>query len=85
VDVKGKDRANGIRQLGSKAAAAAEIAKREAELRTLYVVVPSSDEAKPISCPICKESLKSEFELFAGELSSQILLFNQWRLISVQD
>jgi hypothetical protein len=34
---------------------------REAELHAFYVVVPPGDEAKPISCPICKELLKSEF------------------------
>ena len=61
VDVKGKGRTNGHRPLNAKAAAAAEAAKREAELRALYVVVPPGDEAKPISCPICKELLKSEF------------------------
>jgi len=61
VDVKGKGRTNGNRPLNAKAAAAAEAAKREAELRALYVVVPPGDEAKPISCPICKELLKSEF------------------------
>ena len=27
----------------------------------MFVVVPPGDEAKPISCPICKETLKSEF------------------------
>jgi pre-mRNA cleavage complex 2 protein Pcf11 len=47
--------------MNAKAAAAAEAAKREAELRAQYVVVPPGDEAKPISCPICKEALKSEF------------------------
>ncbi|KZT74323.1 hypothetical protein DAEQUDRAFT_807469 [Daedalea quercina L-15889] len=60
VDVKGKGRADG-RKISSSAAAAAEAAKREAELRALFVVVPAGDEAKPISCPICKEPLKSEF------------------------
>ena len=38
----------------------AENTKRDAELRAQYVVVPPSDEAKPISCPIC-ETLRSEF------------------------
>ncbi|KAF8238784.1 hypothetical protein L208DRAFT_1387086 [Tricholoma matsutake] len=61
TDVKGKGRADGHRRLNPKAAATAEVAKREAELRALYVVVPPGDEAKPISCPICKETLKSEF------------------------
>ena len=27
----------------------------------MFVVVPPGDEAKAISCPICKEQLKSEF------------------------
>jgi hypothetical protein len=44
-----------------KAEAAAEQAKKEAELRAQFVVVPAGDEATPISCPICKESLKPEF------------------------
>jgi len=61
VDIKGKGPADGSRPLNAKAAAAAEVAKREAELRALYVVVPPGDEAKLISCPICKEILKSEF------------------------
>jgi pre-mRNA cleavage complex 2 protein Pcf11 len=58
-DVKGKSKAD--RHLNSKTAAAEELAKREEELRALYVVVPPGDEAKPISCPVCKELLKSEF------------------------
>lgn len=45
-----------------KAAAAADAAKRDAELRAQFVVVPPGDEAKPIACPICKETLKSEFQ-----------------------
>ncbi|KAF9464447.1 hypothetical protein BDZ94DRAFT_1289358 [Collybia nuda] len=61
VDLKGKGRADGFHPVNPKATAAAENAKREAELRALHVVVPSGDEAKPISCPICKETLKSEF------------------------
>lgn len=44
-----------------KAVAAAEAAQRDAELRSQFVVVPPGDEAKSISCPICKETLKSEF------------------------
>jgi hypothetical protein len=61
VDVRGQGRAGGPRRMNAKAAAAAEVVKRDAELRALFVVVPPGDEAKPISCPICKESLKSEF------------------------
>jgi pre-mRNA cleavage complex 2 protein Pcf11 len=37
------------------------IARRDAELRAFYVVVPPNDEAKPVSCPICEEIIKSEF------------------------
>ena len=59
-DVKGKGRADG-RSTSSRAAAAQEAAQREAELRAMFVVVPPGDEAKAISCPICKEPLKSEF------------------------
>ena len=62
MDSKGKGRADGSgRPITAKAAAAAEVAKREAELRAKYVVVPPGDEAKQVSCPICKETLKSEF------------------------
>lgn len=59
-DDKGKGRADGHR-LNPKAVAAAEAVKHDAELRAMFVVVPPGDEAKPISCPICKETLKSEF------------------------
>ncbi|KAJ7764985.1 hypothetical protein DFH07DRAFT_811027 [Mycena maculata] len=62
IDVKGKGRADGgARPLNAKAAAAAEVAKRDADLRAQHVVVPPGEEAKPVSCPICKESFKSEF------------------------
>jgi len=60
LDSKGKGRADRSR-LNGKAAAAAELAERDAELQASYVVVPPGDEAKAISCPICKEILKSEF------------------------
>ncbi|KAJ7283542.1 hypothetical protein C8J57DRAFT_1171278 [Mycena rebaudengoi] len=61
LDVKGKGREDGSRPMNAKAAAAAEVAKREADLRAQYVVVPPGEEAKPVSCPICKEPFKSEF------------------------
>ena len=47
--------------MNAKASAAAENAKREAELQAQYVIVPPGDEAQVVSCPICKETLKSEF------------------------
>ncbi|KAG7096775.1 hypothetical protein E1B28_004185 [Marasmius oreades] len=59
-DVKGKGRAD-FRPLNSKAAAVAETSKREAELRSQFVVVPPGGEATTISCPVCKEILNSEF------------------------
>jgi pre-mRNA cleavage complex 2 protein Pcf11 len=62
VDVGDKGSVGRLRRpLNAKAAAAAEVAKREAELRAQYVVVPSGDEAKPHSCPICKEPMIPEF------------------------
>ena len=61
MDLKGKAREDGRRVINAKATAAAEAAKLDAELRAMTVIVPSGDEAKAISCPICKEQLKSEF------------------------
>ncbi|KAH0587693.1 hypothetical protein J132_00504 [Termitomyces sp. J132] len=58
---KGKGRTDVPQRLHPKAAAAAEVAKRDAELRAKFIVVPSGAEAKQISCPICKETFKSEF------------------------
>lgn len=58
VDVKGKGRAD---RVSMKGVTAEEAARRDADLRTMFVVVPPGDEAKPVSCPICKETLKSEF------------------------
>ncbi|KAA1466337.1 hypothetical protein DENSPDRAFT_831152 [Dentipellis sp. KUC8613] len=62
ADRKGKGPADPSRPQNAKAAAAAETAKRDAELLSQYVVVPPGDEAKLIACPICKETLKSEFQ-----------------------
>ncbi|PPQ99035.1 hypothetical protein CVT24_003595 [Panaeolus cyanescens] len=61
-DLKGKGRAEGSASLNSKAAVAVEIAKREADLRAQCVIVPPGHEAELVACPICKESLKSEFQ-----------------------
>src|SRR6267154_1005614 len=61
VDVKGKGRADGPRSTNNKAALAVDAAQRDAELHMQFIVVPPGDEAKPISCPICKETLKTEF------------------------
>ncbi|PPQ77654.1 hypothetical protein CVT25_011089 [Psilocybe cyanescens] len=60
-DRKGKGRSDGSGPLNAKAAAAAETAKREEDLRSQYVIVPPGEEAHIMSCPICKETLKSEF------------------------
>ncbi|KAK7060482.1 mRNA 3' end processing factor [Paramarasmius palmivorus] len=55
-DVKGKGRAT-----NSRAAAAAEAIKKDAELRAQFVVIPPGGEANTIACPICKEVLNPEF------------------------
>lgn len=31
------------------------------DLKSQYVTVPPGDEARPVSCPICKEALQIEF------------------------
>ena len=56
-----KDRDLSSRLSNVKAVATAENAKRDAELCARFVVVPAGDEAKHITCPICKEVFKSEF------------------------
>lgn len=58
-ELKGKSRAD--RPLTGKLAAAEEKAKREAELRAMFVVVAPGEEAKQFSCPICKDPMKCEF------------------------
>ena len=47
--------------MNAKASAAAEDAKREAELQAQYVIVPLGNEAQVVSCSICKETFASEF------------------------
>jgi pre-mRNA cleavage complex 2 protein Pcf11 len=42
-------------------AVAEEKAKREGELRAMFVVVAPGEEAKPFSCPVCKDPMKCEF------------------------
>lgn len=56
--MKGKGRIDGPRSSAKKAV---DVAQRDAELRAQFVVVPPGDEAKSISCPICKETIKAEF------------------------
>ena len=56
-----KVKSRGGRPLTGKLAAAEEKARREAELRAMFVVVAPGEEAKPFSCPVCKEPLKCEF------------------------
>ena len=57
--MKGKSRAD--RPLTGKLAVAEEKAKLERELRAMFVVVAPGEEAKPFSCPVCKEPMKREF------------------------
>lgn len=56
-DQKGKRHGNGSGPLNAKASTAADNAKCEADLQA----VPSGDETQVISCPVCKETLNSEF------------------------
>jgi pre-mRNA cleavage complex 2 protein Pcf11 len=56
-----KDAGLSSRSSNVKAVATAESAKRDTELRARFVVVPPGDEAKHVTCPICKEVFKSEF------------------------
>lgn len=56
VNSKRKEHVDGSHPLNAKPVAAAT---RGAELRALHVVVSSGDEARSISCPICKEPMKS--------------------------
>lgn len=60
TDPKAKS-AEDHRPLNSKAAAGAEAQKLAADLRSTRIVAPPGDEATPIYCPICNESIKSEF------------------------
>ena len=56
-----KDAGLSSRLSNVKAVATAVSAKRDSELRARFVVVPPGDEAKHVTCPICKEVHKSEF------------------------
>ena len=58
-DEKGKGRA--IATESGQDIVASDNIQRDAELRASFVVVPPGEEAKNASCPICKETLKSEF------------------------
>ncbi|KAI0702864.1 hypothetical protein BC835DRAFT_21604 [Cytidiella melzeri] len=60
ADVKGK-RSVGASRPEMKGVASEAAAQLTAELRAMIVVVPPGDEAKTLSCPICKETLKTEF------------------------
>ncbi|CAE6539573.1 unnamed protein product [Rhizoctonia solani] len=53
-----RDAGESITTVKAQAAAAEE---RVAKLRASYVIVPPGEEAKPALCPICKESIKSEY------------------------
>lgn len=59
VDTKGKGKA--VPPPNSAKAIAAAAAERDAKLRKMCVVVPPGDESKTITCPICKETLQTEF------------------------
>lgn len=61
IDIKGKGRESSGTKT-SDVSLSGEAGKRDATLRASIVVVPPGDEAKTISCPVCKEVLKSEFQ-----------------------
>ncbi|KAL5508043.1 PCF11 [Sanghuangporus vaninii] len=61
TDVKGKGREELTTSRANTDSKPNGSGKRDAELRSSVVVVPPGDEAKSISCPVCKETLKSEF------------------------
>lgn len=60
-DASGDKGHGSFRIANPKKVAEEERAKRDAELRAQFVVVPPGQEATPVSCPVCKESLKPEF------------------------
>jgi pre-mRNA cleavage complex 2 protein Pcf11 len=43
-----------------KAQAAAAAQEKETRLKDAYVVIPLGEEAKPVTCPICKETLSHD-------------------------
>ncbi|KIY67934.1 hypothetical protein CYLTODRAFT_422057 [Cylindrobasidium torrendii FP15055 ss-10] len=59
ADVKGKGPAGP--RISAAAAEVADRKKRHADLQAQTVVVPPGDEAKSLACPICKETMTSEF------------------------
>lgn len=61
MDIKGKGRDLSGVSGGKGNSSTNDLIEREAALRASTVVVPPGDEAKSISCPVCKELLKSEF------------------------
>ncbi|KAH8830485.1 hypothetical protein DL96DRAFT_1593135 [Flagelloscypha sp. PMI_526] len=58
---KGKGRADGGRPMNAKETAAAEAAKRDAELRAKFVPVPPGQESIFPTCSICKEQIDQGF------------------------
>ncbi|KAF9534212.1 hypothetical protein CPB83DRAFT_843868 [Crepidotus variabilis] len=57
INEKGKGPAHSLSLTSTKV----DNAKREEELRAQFVVIPPGAEAQSVSCPICKETLQSEF------------------------
>jgi len=54
---KGKERGPRVRSKGI----AAEAARAEADLKAQFIVIPPGEESQATACPICKETIKSEF------------------------
>ncbi|KAI5125017.1 hypothetical protein M0805_007441 [Coniferiporia weirii] len=61
-DAKGKGRESSSSGKSVANTTVNDTARRETALRASVVVVPPGDEAKSISCPVCKEALRSEFQ-----------------------
>ncbi|THH10229.1 hypothetical protein EW145_g1475 [Phellinidium pouzarii] len=61
-DIKGKGRETFSNGKNAAHVAANASAQREAVIKASVVVVPPGDEVKSISCPVCKETIKSDFQ-----------------------
>ncbi|KAJ3568610.1 hypothetical protein NP233_g5605 [Leucocoprinus birnbaumii] len=60
-DTPNKVRTPRVKSARVKAAATVERMEKNVDLESQYVTVPPGDEAKPLACPICKETLRIEF------------------------
>ncbi|KXN86429.1 hypothetical protein AN958_10291 [Leucoagaricus sp. SymC.cos] len=61
LDSPNKSRILKIKSTHETTVATAQKTENKVDLKSQYVTVPPGDEAKPLSCPICKEILQIEF------------------------